>query len=134
MNSTKMATIGFLVIFSLAMNLADPFEGKTWNIKVVPDGEARKAGEKDYNDAISFKGGKFTSKVQATQGFKPVEYSEDTTRFGPAKFTVQATSDSAGTAKWTGTVTELIVQGELIVTKKDGKTLTFSYSGERSDR
>lgn len=120
-----------LSVLSLAMT-AQLFEGTRWKIKVTPDDEARKAGEKAFDDTITFKGSKFTSDALAKQGFTPTPYDEDTRgNVGPATFKADATSPTAGTAKWSGTIAVQQMTGQLVWTKKDGSTVTFTISGEK---
>lgn len=134
MRRMSLITLCLAALVMLGMAMADPFEGTKWKVKVVPDDEARRAGEKEFDDVLVFKGGMFTAEACAKYGFKPVQYEEDTRRFGPASFTAQPESDKEGKAKWTGTVTATVIKGELVWTKKDGTVLNYSYTGERDDR
>ena len=111
MRQSSLAMLCVLVVFTLAMNLADPFEGTKWKVKVVPDEAARKAGEKDFDDTLAFKGGLFTAEACVKYGFKPVQYEEDTRRMGPAAFTAEPKSETEVTAKWTGTVAANSING-----------------------
>jgi hypothetical protein len=111
--------------------LADALQGK-WKVQVDPDEDARRAGEKPYEDTLSFAGGQFASENGKKHGFKPVNYDEDTTRFGPGTFTAEPVSDKDGKAKWTGTITVDQIQGELTITKKDGTVLHYLYKGEKA--
>jgi hypothetical protein len=116
---------------SLAHVLGDPFEGK-WKVKVEPDEDSRKTGEKDYDDTFTFKANKFTSEACKKKGFGEVAYDEDTRRFGPATFTAESKSEKEGTAKWSGTVTVNEMTGELTITKKDGSTVHYTFKGSKS--
>jgi hypothetical protein len=111
--------------------LSDPFQGK-WKVQVEPDDDARRAGEKPYEDTISFDGGKFVSENGKKHGFAPINYDEDTRRFGPGTFTAEPTSDKEGKAKWTGTVTADQIQGEMTWTKKDGTIVHYLFKGEKA--
>jgi hypothetical protein len=112
---------------------ADPFESTRWEIKVAPDEDARRAGAKDFDEVLVFKGSLFTAQSLEKRGFKSVQYEDDTRRFGPASFKAEQESDKEGQAKWTGLITATSIKGELVWTKKDGTTLTYSYTGERDD-
>ena len=125
--------LGLLMLFSLAMNLADPLEYQ-WNVKAMPDPQASNDGGRPFDDVLSFKNGTFTSQMLSRKGFKPGQYDEDTRRFGPATFSANLSSDSGESAKWTGTVAATSITGDLVWTKKDGTVLNFSYSGQRSDQ
>ncbi|HEY1628393.1 MAG TPA: hypothetical protein VGF52_00960 [Tepidisphaeraceae bacterium] len=124
-----LSLLSTLMLFSLAMHLADPLEAQ-WNVKVIdPSGTGR-----PFDDMLTFKNGVFTSQALLKKGFKPGQFDEDLTRFGPATFTAILKSDSDGTAKWTGTVAATSISGDLVWTKKDGAVLNYSYSGQRSDQ
>ena len=144
MNLLKIALIAvFMVVLLCACKLAGArdgivaapgaradFAGK-WTVTVEPDEDARKAGEKTFEDTLVFEGGKFTSEACKKHGFGPVEYEEDTRRFGPAKFTAEPSSDKEGKAKWTGMVTAAEISGDMVWTKKDGTVLRYSFKGEK---
>jgi hypothetical protein len=120
-----------LAIASLAMALAQPLEGTRWRIKLVPDEDARRAGEKETEDVLSFKGGQFSSETWAKKGFKPVEFEEDTRGLTTALFKAEAKSDTDGTAKWSGSVTSIAMKGEFVWTRKDGTELNYTLTGEK---
>src|SRR2546423_15699895 len=111
--------------------LADSFQGK-WKVTVEPDEDARKAGEKTFEDTLVFQGGQFTAEACKKRGFGPCTYEEDTRRFGPATFTAEPTSEKEGKAKWTGTLMADQIQGELTWTKKDGTVLHYQYKGSKA--
>ena len=122
-----------LTLLSMAMMLVDGLQDTKWKIKVTPDDDARRAGEKDFDDVLIFKGATFMSQTYAKYGFKPVNYDDDTRRFGPATFTATPESEKGGKAKWTGTVTATAIKGDLVWTKKNGDVMSYSYTGERDD-
>lgn len=136
LRSNRFTTILLLCTIAvpcMAMMLADGLQDTKWKIKVTPDEDARGSGGKEFDDVLIFKGPNFTSQALAKQGFKPVVYDDDTRRFGPASFTATPESDKGDKAKWTGTVTATAIKGELVWTKKDGKVLSYTYTGERDD-
>jgi len=108
---------------------SDPFEGK-WAITIDPDEDARKTGEKTVNDMLTFTGGKVNTDWARKHGYPPAPYEEDTRRFGPTKFTAEATNKEGDKAKWTGTVTGGEISGDIVVTKKDGAELRYAFKGE----
>jgi hypothetical protein len=122
-----------LCLIVIGATLADPFEATKWKIKVAPDDESARNGAKEFDDVLNFKGAMFNTKEMEKRGFKPVQYEDDTRRFGPASFKAEQESDKEGKAKWTGLITASTIKGELVWTKKDGKTLTYNYTGERDD-
>ncbi len=79
---------------------------------VEPDEDARKAGEKSYDDTLVFDANQFSSEAGKKKGFKAVDYDADTTRFGPATFTAQPKSDTDGKCKWTGRVDATQMEGK----------------------
>lgn len=126
-----LPTLATLVFCCLAMSFADAIDGTKWKIKVTPDNDARRAGEKEFDDVITFKALKFTSDALAKQGFATKEYDADVRGRGlSATFQVEQKSASNDTAKWTGSATLQSIQGQLVWTKKD-KTFTFEYKGEK---
>jgi hypothetical protein len=111
--------------------LAGGLEGK-WRVRVEPDEDARKAGEKSYDDTLIFKANKFVSEACKAHGFGEVEYEEDTRRFGPSTFKAEPKSEKAGSAKWTGTITAHEMVGEMVWTKQDGTEVRYSFKGSKS--
>jgi hypothetical protein len=125
-------SLTMLLILCLGATLADPFEATKWKVKVVPDDDARNSGGKEFDDTLTFKGSQFTTPAMEKAGFKPVQYEDDTRRFGPATFKAELKSDKGDEAKWTGLVTATTIKGEL-VWKKGGKEMSYTYTGERDD-
>lgn len=111
--------------------LSDPLQGK-WKVKVEPDDDARKGGEKSYDDTLVFDANKFYSEACKKKGFDSVEYQSDTTRFGPAQFSAEAKSDTDGKIKWTGRIAATQMEGEMTWTKKDGTEIHYTFKGEKS--
>jgi len=111
----------------------DAYEGTVWHVTVTPDDDARGAGERPFEDTLTFKGGKFISDHFKGQGFDPVDFDEDSRRGPLAAFTANIKSDKNGTAKWTGTTTGADISGDLVWTKADGSVMNFSYTGERKN-
>ena len=123
---------GFTILSIIPRALASGVEGK-WKVKVEPDEDARKTGQKEYDDTLTITATKFVSEACKKHGFGETNYEEDTRRFGPATFTAEAKSEKEGKAKWTGTVTASAITGEMVWTKKDGTELHFSYKGEKQN-
>lgn len=129
MRTATTSVVVLLALLSLAGVRADPFAGK-WVINIEPDDAARKLGERAGQDMLVFKGNTLSCEWCSKRGFKPVEYEEDTRRFGPAKFEGVGKSKDAGQAKWTGTVTGGAISGDIVWTKPDGTELRYTYTGE----
>ncbi|MGH7178771.1 MAG: hypothetical protein ACREJC_15440 [Tepidisphaeraceae bacterium] len=113
---------------------ADPFEGNSWKVSVVPDEDSRGQGGKDFDDLLVFKGGKLTSTECQKRGFAPAEYQEDTRRGPVAKFSAEMSSDKEGTCAWSGMVTGADISGVMTWTKKDGTIVRYTFKGERVRR
>ena len=111
--------------------MKDPLDGK-WELTVTPDDDARTAGEKEFKDTLTFKGGKFTSDALQKHGFDPGPYDEDPTRGGMGTFdAVLKSKTEEGKAKWHGLVTASEISGDLVWTKKDGTAYNFTFTGNR---
>jgi hypothetical protein len=104
--------------------LADPFEGTKWNVVVTPDASAA-GNDKEFKDVLIFKGGMFRATECEKHGFKPVHYDDNTTRFGPATFTAEQSSEKEGKTKWSGTVAANQITGDM--------AWTNSFKGERQN-
>jgi hypothetical protein len=111
--------------------LNDPIQGK-WKVTIDPDEDARKAGEKSYDDTLIFNASQFTSDALKKKNFKPVDYDADTARFGPATFTAEPKSDTDGKMKWTGRIDATQMEGEITWTKKDGTEVHYTFKGEKT--
>jgi hypothetical protein len=130
-----VATVLTFVASVALARFAQPFEGTKWKVKVTPDEAAKMAGEKEFDDTLIFKGGKFTATACEKYGFKPVEYKEEMAPGGmTASFTAEPTSDKEGTAKWHGNKNANVLDGEMTWTKKDGTVLNYTFKGERTEK
>ncbi|MDQ3440010.1 MAG: hypothetical protein M3478_06630 [Planctomycetota bacterium] len=133
--SSNLILLALLSLFIVAPAhaLADALVG-TWKIKITPDEDARKAGEKkEIEDKITLKGSKFVSeRWKKEHKFEAVEYEEDSRRGPIAKFTAKPTSKTAGKMEWTGIVTSGVIKGEITWTKADGTELKYAFEGEKS--
>ena len=127
--------IGAFLVLSLTAiaHARDPFEGTLWKVAVTPDSDAASAGEKSFEDALTFKGGKFTSEKFKARGFDSVTYDTDTSPGNIGTFTATSKSDKNGSAKWSGQVAATSIKGDFVWTKPDGTVLTFSFTGEKKE-
>jgi hypothetical protein len=116
-----------------AILLRDQLAGK-WKVELVPDEDARRAGEKKIEDTIVFEGGHFYSPHFRKLGFEKVAFEEDTRRGPIAGFKAEAKSKKHGTTHWSGTAMADQIKGEMTWTKPDGTKLTFHFEGSRGDQ
>ena len=133
MSFYRMILVGLICVFVLLAApsgaLARDALVGTWKIKVTP---AEGNTEKEADDKITFKGGKFVSeKWQKEHKFEPTAYEEDTASGFVAKFTAKPASKTAGKMQWTGTSTANQIKGEITWTKPDGKELKYVFEGEK---
>ncbi|MGH7214568.1 MAG: hypothetical protein ACREIT_07385 [Tepidisphaeraceae bacterium] len=115
---------------SLQVRGGDRLTGQ-WKVKVIPDADAHKAGKKDFDDTLIFKGNTFESEACRPHGFKPVEYEADTRGVSTVPFSAKPKSEKEGTAHWQGVVTGNDIKGELEWTKPDGSVLRYTFQGEK---
>ena len=127
--------LGCLLIVGFASRALakDQFEKTSWKIKVSPTEESQKQG-KEFEDTVSFKGGKIESKTLKAKGFKAAQYEEDTRSGIISTFKATMTSEKEGKAEWTGTLTGSEIKGELKWTKADGTMVNYTYEGTKSDK
>jgi hypothetical protein len=137
--NTALLAIGLLLLPLAAragqppiVLLHDSLSGK-WDITLTPDDDARRSGERDIKDTITFKQPNFTSEAFEKRGFQPAVYEEEMHPGGAGQFSALQTNKVAaeGTAKWSGLITATEVTGDLVVKKKDGTVLNFSFTGSK---
>src|SRR5262245_27537613 len=133
--TTLCLILASLVIFSLSPSAIakDQFEKTNWKIKVTPTDDSNKQG-KEFDDTLSFKGGKVETKALKDKGFKAVAYEEDTRSGIVSTFKAAMESDKEGKAEWSGTLTASEIKGELKWTRKDGTVVNYTYEGSKSDK
>jgi hypothetical protein len=136
-NKPLLAICALLPLLAAASRPAIPFlhdslSGK-WAITITPDDETRQAGERDIKDTITFKQPNFTSEAFEKRGFQPAVYDEEMHPGGAGQFSAVQTNktEAEGTAKWSGLITATEITGDLIIKKKDGTILNFSYTGSK---
>ncbi|HZI94388.1 MAG TPA: hypothetical protein VFE84_09105 [Patescibacteria group bacterium] len=108
-------------------------DGTSWKVSVVPDDMAKTKGEKEYKETITFANGSVSMTEGQKVGFASSSY--DVTKSGDKDWTFKSeqSSDSSGRAIWTGTVHEKHVEGKVIVTRKGGAVMTYTFKGEKLD-
>ena len=135
---TIRSTLAFALLLLIALaprvaRAADALVG-TWKIKITPDDDARRAGEKkDIEDRITLKGSTFVSeRWMKEHKFEAVTYEEDTRRYGIAQFSAKPESKTGGKMEWSGMVAASEMKGEITWTKPDGTVLKYTFQGEKA--
>lgn len=122
----------FLVLSAPAETFARDALVGTWKIKVAPDADAAKTGEKEIDDKITFKGSKFVSETwKKKHKFEAADYEEDSRSGVIAQFKAKLESKTGGKMEWSGTTSANQIKGEVTWTKPDGTVLKYTYSGEK---
>jgi hypothetical protein len=98
-----------------------------WKVKVTPDADAAAKGEKESDDTLVLKGGKFHSTGCDPYGFGPAAY-----RTEGNHFLADAESKKEGKIHWHGEVSGDSVNGQMTWTKSDGSVVNYTFSGTRS--
>jgi hypothetical protein len=110
-----------------AARTAAPPEAGSWLVKVTPDSDAAAKGEKETDDTLWLKSGKFHSPACDSFGFQPVPY-----RLEGGTWIAETESKTNGTIHWHGETSGDTVSGRMVWTKSDGTVLNFSFSGYRA--
>ena len=134
--TTKSIAFALLLLLAVVPSLAraaDALVG-TWKIKISPDEDARRAGEKkDIEDRITLKGSTFVSeRWKKEHKFEAAPYEEDTRRYGIAQFSAKPESKTGGKMEWSGMVAASEMKGEITWTKPDGTVLKYTFQGEKA--
>jgi hypothetical protein len=108
-------------------------DGTSWKVDVVPDSMAKSKGEKEYKEVITFASGAVSMTEGQKVGFASASY--DVTKSGDKDWTFkfEQTSESSGRAIWTGTVHDKKIEGKMIVTRKGGAVMTYTFKGDKLD-
>ena len=105
----------------------------TWKVTVTPDENAK--GAKEQKLTLVFKPAEFEVKEWSKQGYKPATYETDDRRFGPCKFNATLENPKDGSkAKWSGLADSGQVKGDLVLTKKNGDEVKYTFQGERTSK
>ena len=108
-------------------------DGTGWKVDVSPDAMAKDQGEKEYKEVLTFADGMVTMNDGQKVGFASSKY--EVTRSGEKDLTfkTEQKSESTGGTVWTGTVHEHHIEGKMIMTRKGGAVLTYTFKGEKLD-
>lgn len=109
------------------VNPRDRLEG-TWKVTVTPE------SGKAYDDVVTFKSGKISSKKLKADGFADAEYESDTRGGQAVTFTATQKGRGKRQAQWTGTAAISGLDGTLKVTADDGSETTCTFKGERQEK
>ena len=120
-------------MFAFASEKVAALDGTSWKLEVGPDAMAKQKGEKDYKEELTFADGMVSMKEGQKVGFASSHY--DIAKSGDKDWTFKTAQDSqsVGQSVWTGTIHEKNIEGKMIMTKKDGAVLTYTFKGSRLD-
>ena len=137
-----MRHLAWLVVLALALAFGmtaftsekvAALDGTSWKIDVEPDSMSKAKGEKQYNEVLTFADG-FVSMAEGQKiGFASSAY--EVTKSGEKNWTFKTEQENESTARtvWTGTIHEKNIEGKLIMTKKGGSILTYTFKGNQLD-
>ena len=108
-------------------------DGTSWKVDVEPDAMAKAKGEKQYKEVLTFADGSVSMAEGQKVGFASSTY--EVTKSGEKDWAFKMNQDSTSTGKavWTGTIHEKNIEGKLIMTKKGGDVLTYTFKGNKLD-
>ena len=102
-------------------------EEGTWNIKITPDSSAASAGEKATTDTLVLQQGFLHLKGGDEHGYGSTPYTVK-----GSEISAEAKSSFEGKMDWTATWTQETIAGRILITRKDGPALTYTFSGTRA--
>ena len=129
-----MAALAFafcMVVFASEKIAA--LDGTSWKIDVGPDDMAKAKGEKEYKEVLTFADGMVSMNEGQKVGFASSPYEVSKSGEKDWTFKMEQASESTGKSIWTGTVHEKSMEGKLIMTKKGGAVLTYTFKGSKLD-
>jgi hypothetical protein len=98
-----------------------------WKVKITPDADATAKGEKESDDTLVLKSGKFHSTGCDPYGFGPASYKVEGNHF-----MADTESKKEGKIHWHGEVSGATVSGQMTWTKTDGNVMNYTFSGTRT--
>lgn len=118
---------------ALASEKVAALDGTSWKIDVGPDDMAKAKGEKEYKEVLTFADGLVSMDEGQKVGFASSPY--EVAKSGEKDWTFKTAqeSESTGRSIWTGTIHEKSIEGKLILTKKGGAVLTYTFKGNKLD-
>ncbi|PYQ12051.1 MAG: hypothetical protein DMH00_06855 [Acidobacteria bacterium] len=106
--------------------VAAPEEG-IWQVKITPDPDAAAKGEKESEDQLLLRKGRFHSPGCDAFGFGPAPY-----RTAGGTWMSDTESKTDGRIHWHGEVSGDSISGEMVWTKTDGTVLKYGFTGSRA--
>ena len=116
----------------VASTTSSALDGTEWPVKVTPNVMAAQHGEKPFDDAFVFAGGKVTLTACAKSGFAPSAYDASPTGPSAWKVMTQQESPTAGKTAWIGMIHGDAITGTLAMKKKDGTIEHYTFEGKRT--
>jgi len=102
-------------------------EEGAWKVKVTPDAATAAKGEKEFDDTLTLRKGKFRSTAGEAHGFEEAPY-----RVEGNHWMSDAGSPKEGRTHWHGQVSGDSVEGEMTWTRAEGTVLNFTFTGSRA--
>jgi len=99
----------------------------SWKVKITPDPVAAAKGEKEGDDVLTFKDGRFHSTGCDSYGFGDAPYKMDGN-----KWSADTESKTDGKIHWSGDVKGEAISGKMTWTKLDSSTLNYAIQGSRT--
>ena len=130
MTRRRILAVALALCLTAIFAHADLLTG-SWKIILTPDQAAVEKGAKEFNDTISFAGGKFSSVALDAKGFKAAAYRGDFEE-REAEFDLEQQSETEGVAVWIGEVRNGKITGRFQWKKKDGTNLLFEFTGSKA--
>jgi hypothetical protein len=107
-------------------------DGTSWKIEVEPDAMAKRTGETQFKETVTFADGNVSLSAPRV-GFGASPYSVSITDKKDWTFKAERVSAGEGRSVLTGTVRGDNVDGKLIWTKNDGVVMTYTFQGSKLD-
>lgn len=135
-----MRTIVSMTVLALALSTmamagheVAVLDGTSWKVEVEPDAMAKKSGEKQFKETLTFADGSVSLSAPKV-GFEASPYTISKTGDKDVTFKAERLSEAGETSSiWTGTVHGNELEGKLIWTKAGGAVLTYTFKGHKLD-
>lgn len=124
--------LGFFAV-AFANEKLPALDGTSWKVEVGPDAMAKAKGEKEYKETLTFADGVVSMTEAKKLGFESAPY--EVTKSGQKDLTFKTEQESEATGRtiWTGTIHEKSISGKMIMTRKGGDVLTYTFKGNKLD-
>jgi hypothetical protein len=101
----------------------------TWTVTMTNEDNG-----KTFEDTLTFKGDKLTSKYFGERGFAAMDYEADLRGVQTINFTAAGKSETEGKTAWTGSASLGAMTGTVKWTKADGSEVTLALKGRRNEK